>query len=667
MSDREVGVVVVTSRAIARRAHVAALLGARVTTFSRRPWVVRPECAAVAGWGNKRSGILARELAARLGVPALALEDGFLRSAGDSADPQALSLCVDDVGIYYDARAPSRLEQLIASGVSDQMRARARSIAAAWRSHRLSKYNHARDITPDFGRNFVLVVDQTLGDASIEGALAGPRSFAQMLEAALDEHPDSPVVLKIHPEVAAGRKRGHFESLSPGMAARVRVVGQHRHAPDLIEEARAVYTVSSQVGFEALLWERPVRVFGMPFYAGWGLTADALARPPRRNTASREDVVYAALVAYPRYVDPETGLRCEVERVVEHLGLQRRMRARFPSTVYAVGFSRWKKPIARAFFGGSDVRFVRDAQAIPSDAQAVATWGQRPVTLHGAAAPTVIRVEDGFVRSVGLGARLVAPLSWVQDDCGIYYDATRESRLERMLNDGAFDAGTLARARDLARTLVELGISKYNLDGVNWKRPCTARQVILVAGQVESDASLRLGSPAITSNLALLDEVRRAEPDACIVYKPHPDVAAGLRKGAIAAETAARLCDQVLSDESIVGVLRQVDAVHVMTSLTGFEALLHGKPVTTYGMPFYAGWGLTADRLATPRRRRAVSLDELIAAVLIRYPTYVSTVTGRFTTPERAILELMEMRRGLRNIARRARWPDWVLRIAAGR
>ena len=54
-------------------------------------------------------------------------------------------------------------------------------------------------------------------------------------------------------------------------------------APALIEAAAALYTVTSQMGFEALLWGRPVRVFGLPFYAGWGLTRDALAAPSRRG------------------------------------------------------------------------------------------------------------------------------------------------------------------------------------------------------------------------------------------------------------------------------------------------------------------------------------------------------------------------------------------------
>ncbi|MGI4983630.1 MAG: capsular polysaccharide biosynthesis protein [Janthinobacterium lividum] len=679
MNPRNTAAVAVTSVALSRHRFLAALLEAPIVLataglrlsacITRTP--SGPAWQAVAGWGNKRSGARAGKLARRHGVPHWRLEDGFLRSAGDGADPAGLSMCVDDIGIYYDARHPSRLERLIAAGCPDAAQQRCHALVDAWRRQRLSKYNHARDALAPFPGDHILVCDQTRGDASIDGALCAPADFARMLEAALDEHPGHTIILKTHPDVFSGRKRGHFAALSPGTASRIQVLASHHHAPDLIEHARALYTVSSQMGFEALLWNRPVHAFGMPFYAGWGLTRDALAAPVRRHRATLADLVHAALLAYPRYVDPETGRRCEVERVVEHIALQRRMRARFPRTIHAIGFSRWKRPIARAFFSGSELRFIRHARQLPDDAQAVATWGLggKPFPETARAVPW-IRVEDGFVRSVGLGARLVRPLSWVLDDGGLYYDAQGPSGLAALLEEGQFDAVLLARARALVATLVGQRLSKYNLTGAAWHRPPGRARVLLVVGQVEGDASLQRGSRAIATNLALLERVRAGEPDAYLAYKPHPDVVAGLRPGAIPAQVAARLCHTVLNDTPAVDVLTQVDEVHVMTSLTGFEALLHGRPVVTHGRPFYAGWGLTLDRdpahaVAEPRGR-AASLEELVAAALILYPTYLSAATGRFTTPERALIELVEMREGLRPIPARGRYcPGWLLRHAA--
>ena len=69
-----------------------------------------------------------------------------------------------------------------------------------------------------------------------------------------------------------------------------------------------------------------------------------------------------------------------------------------------------------------------------------------------------------------------------------------------------------------------------------------------------------------------------------------------------------------------------------MTSTVGFEALIREKPVVTYGMPFYAAWGLTTDRLKCPRRLRKLTLEELVCGALMKYPRYLNPATGEFTT-----------------------------------
>jgi capsular polysaccharide export protein len=89
-------------------------------------------------------------------------------------------------------------------------------------------------------------------------------------------------------------------------------------------------------------------------------------------------------------------------------------------------------------------------------------------------------------------------------------------------------------------------------------------------------------------------------------------------------------------------LLGQVDEVHTLTSLTGFEALLRGVSVTTYGLPFYAGWGLSIDQLHCERRSRRLTLDELVAATLILYPRYIDPRTGESVTPEQAVALLSQ-------------------------
>ena len=616
--------------------------------------------SAVLAWGHKPSARLAEQFARRHGLPLLRAEDGFLRSTDLGHRCPPLSLVLDDRGIYYDAAQPSQLESLIATPLGTAQLERGARLRQAWTDARVSKYNHAHDGLPDALLRQaatdppVLVIDQTAGDASIVGAGASHTHFRWMLQAALDEHPDAPIWLKVHPDVIAGRKQGHFADLTPGEAKRVTLIADAIHPPALLDVCRAVYVVSSQMGFEALLRGLTVRCFGMPFYAGWGLTGDHLGAPARRRVVSPsvDALTHAALIAYPRYLDPETGRLCEAERLLAHLALQRRQRAACHSPVQVLGFSRWKRPIARAFLQGSaEVEFLRRERQL-DPGTAVAVWGRRPAP--SLATGPVLRIEDGFLRSVGLGADLTRPVSWVIDDLGIYFDATRPSRLEHLLRLHDFDDALCERARALRTAIVNAGLTKYNVGGTPWQRPAGTRRVVLVPGQVETDASIQWGAGALRTNAALLQAVREAEPDAWVVYKPHPDVVAGLRQTdtswQAACESLRAHCDEVVIDVPMHTLLAAVDHVHTLTSLTGFEALLRERPVTTWGMPFYAGWGLTDDRVgadhpARQRRKRRLLLDELVAATLILYPTYLSRHSGAYTTPEQALLELREWQR----------------------
>ena len=318
--------------------------------------------------------------------------------------------------------------------------------------------------------------------------------------------------------------------------------------------------------------------------------------------------------------------------------------------VYALGFSWRKRPLVRQFLGAAEVRFVRKPAQVPDSASA-AVWASGP---FGKATPSDasgerfkrLWIEDGFLRSVGLGADLVRPLSWVIDSRGIYYDASRPSDLEHLLQNRFFDAPTLHRAAALRDKLVRTGLTKYNVGVLPWSRPARAagKKVVLVPGQVETDASIRLGAPGIMTNMALLQAARKAEPDAWLIYKPHPDVVAGLRNAGAQESRAEQFCDEIVTEVTMGTLLNAVDVVHVLTSLAGFEALLRGKQVACHGLPFYAGWGLTRDALRVNRRSRVLSLDELVAGVLLQYPVYVSRATGLICSAEQALSELLDWR-----------------------
>ncbi|SEG54849.1 capsular polysaccharide export protein [Marinobacterium lutimaris] len=610
----------------------------------------------IAGWGLKPSASRAREYAGKLGVPFISLEDGFLRSLGLGVDGAPLhSLIVDRSGIYYDATRPSDLETLIREQALDPIQLqRAGDCIDMLKRYRLSKYNHAPDRPPaklETKQSNVLVVDQTAGDASIEYGLASAASFSQMLNAAVAENPGADVLVKVHPDVIAGKKQGHL--LEQASALGCRLIGDDLNPWALLDLVDRVYVVTSQFGFEALLAGRTVHCFGMPFYAGWGLTSDRQASNRRSVSRSLEAVFHAAYLQYCRYINPYTGRRCGFEDTVALIADQKRARDRFAGDWDAVDFAGWKRAFIGRFLGpGAKVEWKQNASEVA--APKVLAWASKldsDLIAHcQKGGQELWRMEDGFVRSVGLGVDLIDPLSLVMDSRGIYYDASAASDLEQMLEHDEFSPDLLQRAAALRQRLVELKLSKYNVGNQHRLSLPKDRRIVLVPGQVETDASIRTGSPKLQTNLELLQAVRECCPDAYIIYKPHPDVLEGARKGEVPGQ---EYFDLEVRDLAMPDLLEQVDEVHTLTSLTGFEALLRDIPVHTWGLPFYAGWGLTQDHVACPRRTRKGSLDELVAATLIQYPLYVDPDSGDQINAETAVDILQRQRQEKRKTALR--------------
>ena len=606
------------------------------------------ECLYV--WGRKPSAKRVERRSLRTGRPLIRLEDGFLRSMGLGHEAMPLSICVDDLGIYYDCTRESRLERLIQRPLTSQEKRRAQKIRELWQISRVSKYNNTIDsATPE--TPYVLVVDQTRGDCSIRYGLADASSFQTMLEDALKHWPNHTILLKTHPDVTAGKKKGHFSRRQLNHP-RIQICSDGGGPSRLLEDASAVYVVSSQVGFEALLWGKPVYTYGLPFYSGWGLTQDRCKLPERRTNKNPEldQLIHAALIEYPRYVNPETLKSAEPEEVITWIADQKRYREAWPDRIEAFGFTPWKARQLRRFiprYQHQTLRFRRKGGTPSADCQAAICWGaSTPKALERAKIP-LIRVEDGFIRSRGLGANLVEAQSWIFDQQGLHYDGSRASGLETaLLCAKPLSDSKQQRIRKLLTRIQQQKISKYNLSGKEWSPPphAVGRAVIVVLGQVEDDASIRMGIPretSVHSNRALLLAARNEHPQAWLIYKPHPDVCAGMRRQ----QRLECLWDELADETCIHSLLRQADEVCVMTSLGGFEAALQGVQVRTWGVPFYAGWGFTIDMLEQHpwlqrRARQKLNLETFAYTCLIDYPTYVSQRSLSPTSPERVIEEI---------------------------
>lgn len=262
----------------------------------------------------------------------------------------------------------------------------------------------------------------------------------------------------------------------------------------------------------------------------------------------------------------------------------------------------------------------------------------------------VYHIEDGFVRSVGLGSNRVAPMSICFDKSGLYYDSNKPSDLENLLNFYDFnnDKELMTRAKKLFDSTVENNVTKYNLPDTNISEsiygPKTKKRV-LVIGQVEDDQSLIYGCNKLLSNRDLLEIAISENQNAQIIYKRHPDIMLERRQELSNIGDLGDHVETLTINLSLKDALNQVDHVYTMTSLAGFEALMHGVQVTTLGAPFYSGWGLTDDRFAISRRKRSLSLLEVFAAAYILYPRYRSEDTLSLSDLSQTINAVIENKR----------------------
>ena len=254
-------------------------------------------------------------------------EMGFLNRVAwpdpDDCFRQSVSYVFDDLAPYYDARRPSRLEQMLEDEVFHLSVAECQRASACMETIRnecLTKYNHQPLDVPSIGRpgvRKILVVDQVVGDMSISKGLANAASFRKMLETACREHPEDDIIIKTHPDNITAHLRGFYEDIQPH--DHVYLLRDAVNPIALLKTCDEVYVCTSQLGMEALILKKPVHVFGMPFYAGWGLTDDYMTCPRRTHHRSLEELFYITYIRYSWYVDPRTGRPCEIEDAMDYL------------------------------------------------------------------------------------------------------------------------------------------------------------------------------------------------------------------------------------------------------------------------------------------------------------------------------------------------------------
>ncbi|ELR6000465.1 capsular polysaccharide biosynthesis protein, partial [Campylobacter jejuni] len=603
------------------------------------------------GWGRKKSGLKAMNLAKKYKAKFILLEDGFIRSLNLGVENSpSFSMVKDDIGIYYDATAPSKLENLLNTyEFKDEEIKQAKKAIELIKKYKISKYNNNLDIPDDYfqkDEKRVLIITQTANDASLEFGLAKDFKTVDMIKDAVKENPKSKIYIKIHPDVLSGKKQSDLDINS--LPKECILITENFNPIALLEFFDKVYTKTSGMGFEALMQECECICYGMPFYAGWGLTKDKLECKRRMQKRSLEEVFYAAYILYSEYFNSYLNQKSNIFDTIQTLAKYKDIEKVNSNKLFMLGFTLWKRHFIKPFFNAKDneIIFLNSIKSLVryklKEDDKFFIWGKKydENTLKNLLlvkakeqnltnfTPKVSLVEDGFIRSISLGSDLTRPFSLIVDDKGLYIDPNKPSKLEELLQNEIFDENMLNRAKNIIKILLENRFSKYNgLKHENLKiNAKTGQKIILIPAQVEDDASMILGGFGL-STLDLLKEVRSKNQDAYIIFKPHPDVLSGNRVGLKDETLILEFCDEIVKDCSIDSAIKIADEIHTITSTSGFDALLRAKKVFTYGMPFYAGWGLTKDKYRCERRTRKLSLEELVAGALIAYPRYINPKT----------------------------------------
>lgn len=585
-------------------------------------------CDTYVGWGSKASGIQARKQADRHEADLLILEDGFLSSFRPGRKESRHAYLLDRQGVHFDRTTASSLHNSIAENkFSNEDLLRAKRCIRKISELKLSKYNNQPssngDLFPKSDQQpYVVLIEQVPGDASVPSGVELERTYESMVQLAMQEYREASIVVRLHP---ANQKNSLLTKVLKLRGAAYKV-SPKCNIWDVFENASAVMTISSHVGFEALMAGKRVHTFGTPFYSGWGLTVDHSLGLDQTITRSLEVLFAAAYLDASRYINVHTGEMCEIETAISQLACIRDDRLAMGSRIHSVGFSPWRRNVLAPFLIGADggpkhhLNLESAVEAAKGDEGTVAIWGAKKEAPHGV---NYIRIEDGFIRSNGLGADLYRPHSICIDEDFLYFDCRGESRLEKLLSNSRFQPEILQRASDLRQKIISGQISKYNYSAntqsLEFPDVSPDRLKILVPGQVIDDASIQFGRSNIHNNYSLVEETRARHPSAFIAYKPHPDVVAKLRNGGEAPKHA----DFTIFEGGIIDWINWADRLETISSLSGFEALLRNRKVGVYGMPFYAGWGLTDDYLETKFRSTRRNIDELVAATLLLYPNYI--------------------------------------------
>jgi capsular polysaccharide export protein len=573
--------------------------------------------------------------------PILRLKDGIFAGYSRKDQPSSLYYAFQS-DVYYNFQKESNIESILRSNwmPTDEEWHTATLAIQMINKYGITKYSEYPPVCPSMIRSgsykSILLVDQPIDDESVVLGSANEQTFDDMLLYAFDTYMYANIYVKLHPDTIDGKKEGYLQKLLKKHGLHdhpsIHVIDTHCNITSFFSFVDEVLVVSSQVGFEALLRNKSVRCFGMPFYSGWGLTTDMQTLTNQKPQRSIMELFIALVLNSTLYLNPFTNKKGSILDLLEYVSLQQRHSNKKNVVFY-------NTPIAE--HKNVDILLDTDRKQITSITKEKHIKKHIDDFILTDTKDKFKEIEPlkyrAFVAESFLFPTAFYPddvLSLILDHNGPYYDPHAQSDLDYMLNHEAYTNYEL----ESANKFIEALKGKYLLDlnrqlpgNVMAEKQKAGKKVIFVPGQSErADMTFVGGELAIPSDYELLVAICQKVENCLIIYKP--GIGTGVRKlsdlgkdGLINLNTFSQERKIRIVVEFEAGISHCIDAadeVHVLNHNCGIEAIVKGKKVVTYGLPFYGGMGLTEDRQKFPRPRRQISIQEFVLATLMLYPRY---------------------------------------------
>lgn len=600
----------------------------------------------VLGWGYQEETEDLFKLSKKNNLNFHRLEDGFIKSyISGEEDSLSHSIVMDKKGMYYNTSSENDFKELcLKVPFKKKSEEEVSEIINRIIVNSVSKYNKEKNKSSleVKGKN-VLLISQVKGDSSLKFGKVEDISTEDILKDIKErEGTNTNIYVKIHPGSLLEGKESSIDLDKCKEAGCLFIEGEYDNF-NLLKKFDAIYTKTSQLGFESLLLGKPTYVYGIPYYSQYGLTNDLNKEAKLIKNLTKEELFYFAYIEYSFYYSHLDKRTTDIDKSLDSIIFYKNHLNKIDKDLILLDFKDKDKSFIRGLtqsYRALKRAFIKSKDFLGTSTDLLVSYENKTNLSRNS-----ITVSKGVLEDIEVSKEEKENYSMIFDELGIYYDPEKKSGFEKiLLNKKGLSSYEDKRIINLVEKIKENQISiksKLKASKLALKKQAY-KKYILIPGQIEEDISIKAGGLGMNMS-KLIENVRSKNIDSFIIYKPHEDVLSGKEKGI----SEHSDCDYIAYTESIESLMDIADEVHVLTSIVGFDALLNGKATYVYGHPFYCGWGLTKDLSNAPMRRTAKTLNELAYSFYIDYATYY--YNGSYRTPEYVLNVMLHKKRFKKN------------------